>query len=108
MDRLKSIIERIESELKTEGHIKKEIWTKSATGYGDPRSYFDLLVDLKLDGKKDLTMEELWENMKMQLNEKDSLIAHADKEYRKLQNSYRGLLQDHEELIKSNSKKKLE
>lgn len=105
MDRLKAIIERIEAELHSEGFSKKEIFEKCKNGYGDPSSYFELLVDLRLEGKKELPMEELWESMKKQLNEKDALIAHADKEYRRLQNSYRGLKSDHEDLIRSIKKK---
>lgn len=106
MDRLKAIIERIEKELKEEGFEKKPVFEKSSSGYGDMSSFFDLLVDLRLDGKKDLTLQELWENMKKQLNDRDSTIAHADKEYRKLQNAYRGLKNDYEELIKTHNHKK--
>lgn len=108
MDRLKAIIQRFEEELKKEGFEKKDIFEKSKDGYGDVRSYFDLLVDLKLEGKTIPSSEEIWTNMKKQLNERESTISHADNEYRKLSNKYRGLQNDYDNLLREQDKKKKE
>lgn len=100
MDRLKAIIQRFEEELRKEGYEKKEIFERSKEGYGDVRSFFELLVDFKLEGKEIPTVEEMWTNMKKQLNEREGTIAYANEEYRKLSNRVRGLQNDYDALLR--------
>ena len=68
MDRTKQIINRIEEELIRENFKKKIITQQSEFGYGDLNSFFELMVDLRLEGKITVSSEEVWENMKKQIN----------------------------------------
>lgn len=100
MDRSKSIIERIEERLKEEGFSKKNILESSETGLGDYNSFFDLMIDLRLDGKEHVAAQEIWEDMKKQINFFRRNLSKAADDYRKLENKYRGLQNDYEEAIK--------
>lgn len=83
-DRSKQIIERIINQLKTDGFKETKITDQSKTGFSDYDSFFDLLVDLKLEGKNEPTAEEIFNSMKAQFNYAKSLIHHAEKEYQRL------------------------
>ena len=83
-DRSKQIIERIKKQLESDGFKETKITGQSKTGFSDYDSFFDLMVDLKLEGKNEPTAEEIFNSMKQQFNYAKSLIAHAEKEYQRL------------------------
>jgi hypothetical protein len=105
MDRFKIIIDRIESELKNEGLTKKIIFEASESGYADFASFFELMVDLRLDGKDQLKAEEVWENMKKQTNYWRMTILKAAEDSRKMENRIRDLQNNYDELIKEQKTK---
>lgn len=91
MDREKALIERITQNIVDDGYTRKVIYNKLEFGIGNGKSYFDILVDRKLEGKEYPTAQEVWEEMKMQLNFLNSVAAKASDEYLKLQNKIRDL-----------------
>jgi hypothetical protein len=99
-DRQNSIITRIEQGLKDAGHDNKTIRECAESGFGDMPSFFELLVDLKLEGKKDPSPQEIWENMKKQINYLKVVITQAGDDYRKLENKARGLQADYNQLLR--------
>ena len=101
MDRHKFIISRVEEDLRDEGFVKKEIFTSSENGFGDLKSFFEVMIDLRLQGEKDISPEQVWEDMKKQINFLKISLVKAAEDYRKLENNYRGLKKDYEELIKT-------
>jgi hypothetical protein len=99
-DRLKGIIERIESSLSSEGLERKVVSEKSEHGPADYPSFFEMMVDLKLEGKPEPGAQEVWEQMKAQANYLRAELLYAFSEYRKLENRCRGLEADLLERIK--------
>lgn len=59
------LIQRIEENLINQGFKKKPIYQRKEFGFGDFESFFDLMVDVRLEGRELLTAEEVWEEMKM-------------------------------------------
>lgn len=90
-NRSDALIQRIEENLTNEGFKKKPIYQRKEFGFGDFESFFDLMVDVRLGGKEYLTAEEVWENMKMQVNFLLGTLAGASDDYIKLQNRYKNL-----------------
>ena len=99
-DRSKAIIERIEKDLQNDGHTRNIIKECCKESLIQLDSYFDMLVDLKLNGQKELSNQELWENIKAYTNELESLIRGVSKDYRNLEIKYKGLQKDYEEVIR--------
>lgn len=91
MTREDEIIKRIEQIVAENGYVRKNIYTRLQFGMGNNTSYFQVLVDRKLEGKEYPTAQEVWEEMKMQLNFMNSTAAKASQEYLTLQNKYRDL-----------------
>ena len=91
MNREDALLKRIEENLSNDGYVRKNIYSKLEYGIGNNASYFQALVDRKLEGKEYLTAQEVWEEMKAQLNYLGGIAAKASDEYLKLQNKYRDL-----------------
>lgn len=91
MNKEDALIKRIEDDLINEGYVRKNIYHKTEHGLGDNTSYFQALVDRKLEGKEPPTAQEVWEEMKTQLNFLRSVASSASQEYLKLQNKARDL-----------------
>ena len=106
--RHKAIIERISKELQDEGFEVKGIFESSPQGPGDSNSYFDYLVDLKLEGRKIPSSQDLWEEFKKQLNHYQKIVIDADKEYNKVYTKVRGYEERIQELLAENIKLKKE
>lgn len=62
-------------------------------------------MDRKLEGKEYPTSQEVWEEMKMQLNFTNSIAAKASEECLKLQNRCRDL-EDHVKWLEKKDEKK--
>lgn len=99
--RAKAQIERIETLLIEEGYRNETIYQQSETGYGDFKSYFDVLVDCHLAGEGYPTHVQVFNNMKRQINYLNANLAKASEDYLSLQNKCRYLEKDKEELIKN-------
>jgi hypothetical protein len=99
-ERSKSIIERIEKDLILDGHVKTEVKERSNESLTQLDSYFDVLVDLKLNGKPEPTAKEVWENAKAYTNELEAMIRTVAKDYRMLEIKFKGLTKDYEEVIR--------
>lgn len=99
-DRTKAIIQKIEDELKNNGFVRKNILNSKSGGIALAKSYFDALVDLKLEGKDEPKSQEIWEEMKEHINYLSLTLSKAADDYRKLENKVRHLEQDIAELIK--------
>jgi hypothetical protein len=91
MNREDALLKRIEENLANDGYVRKNIYSKSEYGIGDNASYFQALVDRKLEGKEYPTAQEVWEEMKSQLNFLRGVAGKASEEYLRLQNKYRDL-----------------
>lgn len=100
MSRHDQIIERTRQNLIDDGYKETEIYEKNKEGMGDYESFFELMVDRKLDGQKEPTAQEVWESMKAQLNYAEKEIRDANKEYTKLFNKHFDLQQLHDDLLK--------
>lgn len=100
-DRAKARLERIENQVADEGYKNEKIYQQSETGYGDFKSFFDVLVDCHLAGEDYPTHVQVFNNMKKQINYLTTNLASASEEYLKLQNKCRYLEKDKEELIKN-------
>lgn len=105
-ERLQAIIDRISKELKDEGYEEKDIYESSPQGPGDSNSFFEYLVDLKLEGQRIPTSQELWEAFKKQLNHSQKIVRDADKEYNKAYTKFRGLEEQIRDLTKENQELK--
>jgi hypothetical protein len=81
-----------------EGYKRCKIRTGCKNGVGDAESYFDYLLDCKLEGNTVLNNEAIWTSMKMQLNYVQNNAAKANEDYLKLQNEVRYLKEDLEEM----------
>lgn len=99
-DRDKAIIERAKESVREDGIVEMPIHMGKDGGYGDFESFFDLMVDLRLRGIKQITSQEVWEDMKMQILGLSSTINRAAKDYTKLANKYRDLEKEYYDLIK--------
>jgi hypothetical protein len=104
MNREDFILKRIEQNILEDGYVRKNIYAKKEFGIGNNASYFQVLVDRKLEGKDYPTAQEMWEEMKMQLNFFNSVAAKASEEYLKLQNKVRDL-EEHIKWLEKNEKK---
>lgn len=91
MSREDEILKRIEKTVMDDGYIRKNIYSQLEFGMGNNVSYFQVLIDRKLEGREYPTAQEVWEEMKMQLNYLYGVSAKASDEYLKLQNKVRDL-----------------
>ena len=105
MNREDELLKRIEKNISDDGYVRKNIHTKQQFGVGNNTSYFQVLVDRKLEGKEYPDAQEVWEEMKAQLNFMNSVAAKASDEYLKLQNKVRDLEEHIKWLEKINEKK---
>jgi hypothetical protein len=105
INREDELLKRIEKNISDDGYVRKNIYTKQQFGIGNNTSYFQVLVDRKLEGKEYPTAQEVWEEMKAQLNFINSVTAKASDEYLKLQNRIRDLEEHIKWLEKINEKK---
>lgn len=105
MNRKDELLKRIEKNISDDGYVRKNIYTKQQFGIGNNTSYFQVLVDRKLEGKEYPAAQEVWEEMKEQLNFMSSVAAKASDEYLKLQNRVRDL-EEHIKWLEKNSEKK--
>lgn len=85
------ITERFEKVVADAGFKNEKTWHSAQQGPGDFPSYFEYLVERKLEGKENLEPipEEMWKAMKMQLNFYSRQLAKAAEDYTKLQNKLR-------------------
>jgi hypothetical protein len=90
MDREKALMERIRNEITQLGVTEKDIYLRSENGIGDCLSYFEVLLELKLRGEE-YSNQQVWEEMKKQLNFFRGVAAKASEDYLKLTNKYRDL-----------------
>ena len=105
MTREDEIIKRIEQTVSEDGYVRRNVYTRLQFGMGNNTSYFQVLVDRKLEGKEYPTAQEVWEEMKMQFNFMNSVAAKASEEYLKLQNKYRDL-EEHIKWLEKRDEKK--
>lgn len=91
MSREDEIIRRAEESVSNDGYLRKNIYTRLEFGMGNNTSYFQVLVDKKLEGAEYPTAQQVWEEMKMQLNFAQGVAAKASEEYLRLQNKVRDL-----------------
>lgn len=106
-ERLKALIERITKDLESEGFVRKNIDHQAKESYGSNRSFFDILIDMRLEGnKKELSAQDVYENMKPHINYLENLIRGVSTDYRNLEIKYKHLKSDYEEVIRENPKKK--
>lgn len=101
-DRQSGIIQRIESELLERGFENKRYWNFS--NEIPHNSYFEFMVDRRLEGMDEMTPQETWEYMKGIVNRLQSELSKAADEYRKKENQVRHLKNDYEKLLKEKSK----
>ena len=106
MDREQQIIDRIEAIVLAEGIIRKNIYGSAQYGIGSSKSYFDVLVDKRLEGKSYPTAQEVFEEMKMNVNYLTRSLVKASEDYAKLETKIRGLENDIRDLIRENSESK--
>jgi hypothetical protein len=105
MTREDEIIKRIEQTVSEDGYVRKNVYTRLQFGMGNNTSYFQVLVDRKLEGKEYPTAQEVWEEMKMQFNFMNSVAAKASEEYLRLQNRVRDL-EEHVKWLEKKDEKK--
>lgn len=105
MNREDEIIKRIEQTVSEDGYVRKNVYTRLQFGMGNNTSYFQVLVDRKLEGKEYPTAQEVWEEMKMQFNFMNSVAAKASDEYLRLQNKHRDL-EEHIKWLEKRDEKK--
>lgn len=89
--REKQIIERTRKSLLHDGFIEVPINEKSQFGMGDYISFFDLMIDRRLEGLDQPSPEEVFVNMKRQINYLNKIILDVGKDYTLLSNKYRDL-----------------
>lgn len=94
MDRERAIIDRINKQLAEDGYVKKEIHDQARYGIAKAKSYFEVLVDIKLEGLKYPTAQEVWEEMKMHVNYLTRSLVKASEDYAILESKIRGLEED--------------
>lgn len=104
-DRSRAIIERIEKSLKEEGYSKNLITEKLKESIIQHPSFFDYLVDLKLQGKSEPSSQTQWEDIKAYVNHLESIIRDAEKSYRSLDIKFKHLTKSYEELIREQKSK---
>jgi hypothetical protein len=98
--RNKQIIDRINKQLADEGFINKPIFDQQQYGIGSAKSYFEVLIDRKLEGKDPPTSEEVWTEMKTQINWLTRKLVKASEDYSILETRIRHLEEDIRELRK--------
>ena len=99
-ERLKAKIEQVKLSLIDSGIIEENVLGSSETGPGDYKSYFEYMIDRRLDGKAQPTPEELWKEMRLQINHLSRALSRASEDYRKMENRCRALQNDLNEIIK--------
>jgi len=99
-ERIKAKIAQLEEGLRKEGYEKKTITAHSETGFGDMDSFFEFLLEQKLDGNELPSLENVWENMKKQINFYRFQLNKASADYLKLENRLRTLQKTLQERIK--------
>ena len=99
-DRETQIIQRIREYLKNEGISEKVIRESSEYGIGSAKSYFDALIDIRLEGKEDPSSKEVWDQMKAQINYLTSALIKASDDYAKLETKLRGSKEDERDRLK--------
>jgi Leu/Phe-tRNA-protein transferase len=99
-DRSKNLIDKITNELIEQGIKSNKIRSRNKSGYGDFQSFFDLAIELKLEGRTiiDLTSKDVWEDMKAQLNYYQAALIKLDEEYQKVLKKCRNQELDAKEL----------
>jgi hypothetical protein len=97
MDRTKEIIERIAKNLREQGYEENPIHERVDSGLGDYDSFFQIMVDSRLEGVE-LSAEEIWENMKKQINHLRKIIQDAERDYGRLTTKYRTAQENYEAL----------
>lgn len=107
-DRSKQIIERFKKELVSEGIEEIKITYASREGFGHLESFFDLMLDLKLAGKKEISAQEVFENMKAQINYCQKNLLDAEKSYQRLMIEFRDLQDLYKEKLENDIKRKNE
>ena len=107
-ERTKQITDRITQQLIDDGYVKADQYNQSQYGIGSAKSYFEALIDLKLEGKDYPTPEQVWNEMKAQLNWLTRKLIKASEDYSILQSRIRGLEEDIRDLRKElNDKEKI-
>ena len=97
-DRSRGIVEKIEEQVADSGIKKQRIYERSQEIPHD--SYFEYLVDRKLEGKGEPTAQEVWEYMKKITNRLSGELGKASEEYTKKENEVRHLKNDINEMLK--------
>lgn len=93
-NRENQVIQRIRESLIEEG-VKSRVVRESAQyGLGSAKSYAEALLDLRLEGKGNPTAQEVWEEMKAQINFLTGALIRASEDYSKLETGIRGLKED--------------
>lgn len=102
-ERTKALIEKIESDLISEGYSNTiSTYKHNPTGPCSYDNFFDYLVDLRLDGSEIPSIEELWITMKEQYNYLYGNLLKASEDYAKLENRERHLRKDLNNITKEN------
>lgn len=99
-DRHQQIIDRAKQALLDDGLVDTPVYDKSPDGMGDYSSFFEMMVDRKLEAQREPTAQEVWVDMKRQLNYASKTIADAEKEYKKLFNANFDLQREYDQLLK--------
>lgn len=104
-DREAQIIQRIRETLKNEGISDVTIRDFSKYGIGSAKSYFEALVDFRLEGKEDPTARDVWDQMKAQINYLTSSLVKASEDYAKLESRLRGSKEDERDRLRDTIEK---
>ena len=108
-ERTKQIVDRISQQLADDGYVKADQYNQTQYGIGSSKSYFEALIDRKLAGYDDYpTAEQVWSEMKAQINWYSRQLLRASEEYSKLESRLRGAEDDIRDLRKElNDKEKV-
>ena len=93
-------------QLAEDGYVKRDIYNQSRYGIANAKSYFDALVDIKLEGLDYPTPQEVWEEMKMHVNYLTRSLVKASEDYATLESRIRGLEEDIRDLRRESNEKK--
>lgn len=105
MSRENAIIEKIENQLLSEGYkrLKDRYELFGESKFGKEESFFDLMVNLRLSGEEGISAEEVFNDLRKEINSLTYIAANANDDYEKLHRKYRGLKYDYERLIRENN-----
>jgi hypothetical protein len=101
MSRQDEIIARIVSDLESEGVLFRKV-REMSDGY-DYDSYSDFMIDLRLNGSKAMTKQEVWEHQKRIINRITGQLLKLSKDYRKLERKFFNLSRDFDEILRENT-----